>query len=58
VVGAGGADDVRLRRAAHAGDLGSEGLGDLYGEGPDPARGADDQHLLPGLHLCAVANRL
>ena len=55
VVGAEGADQVHLRRAAHAGDLGAERLGDLHGERADAARRADDQHLLPGLDPSLVA---
>ena len=47
VVGAEGADQVDLRRAAHAGDLGAERLGDLHRERADAAGRADDQHLLP-----------
>ena len=50
VVGAEGADQVHLRGAAHAGDLGAERLGDLHGEAAHAARRADDQHVLPGLH--------
>ena len=34
-------DQAGLRRAAYAGDFRFEGLGDLDGEGADPARGAD-----------------
>ena len=37
---------------------GPEGLGDLHGEGSHPAGGADDQHVLPGLHFGAVPNGL
>jgi Tetracyclin repressor-like, C-terminal domain len=33
----------------------SERLGDLHGEGPDASRRADDQHLLPRVHLSGVA---
>ena len=38
-----------LLGAADAGDFRSECLGDLHGVGADTTRGADDQHLLPGL---------
>src|SRR4051794_30640653 len=58
VIGAEGADRVELRGAAHAGDLGSERLGDLDGESSHAARRADDQDLLPGLDPSVVANRL
>src|SRR4051794_9677570 len=37
---------VEMRGAADAGHLGAEVLGDLYCEGPDPTRGADDQDVL------------
>jgi hypothetical protein len=33
-------------------------LGDLHGERADASRGADDQDLLAGLHVSAVADRL
>src|SRR6266566_7468231 len=58
VIRADGADQIRLRRAAHAGDLGAEGLGDLHGERAHASRRADDQHPLPGLHLRVVAHGL
>jgi hypothetical protein len=58
LIGAEGPDQIHLGRAAHAGDLGTEGLDDLDGEGPHTARGADDQHLFPGLHVAAVTDTL
>jgi hypothetical protein len=58
VVRADGPDQVHLRGAAHAGDFGAVGLGDLHGERPDAARCADDQDLLPGLYMAVVADSL
>ena len=58
VVRADGSDQVRLGRAAHAGDLGAVGLGDLHGERADASGRADDQDLLPGLYLCLVPHGL
>jgi hypothetical protein len=58
VIGADRSDQVRLGRAAHAGDLGAEGLGDLHGERADASRCTDDQDLLPGLHPCLVPHGL
>ena len=58
VVGTDGPDHVHVLRAAHAGDLGAERLGDLDGERSDAARGAVDQDLLPGLDLALVAQEL
>src|SRR3954468_21482251 len=58
MIGAEGSDRVHLRGAAHTGHLGSEGLGDLHGEGAHASRRADDQHLLPDLDPSVVANRL
>ena len=51
-------DPVQLRGTAHAGDLGSEGLGDLHGEGAYAAGGSDDQHLVAGSDSSVVADRL
>ena len=42
----------------HAGDLGTERLGDLDGERADAARRPVDQDLLPGLDLAVVAKEL
>jgi hypothetical protein len=42
-------DHVHVPRAAHAGHLGAERLGDLHGERPYAARRADDQDLVPRL---------
>jgi hypothetical protein len=52
------ARQVQVPGAAHAGDLGPEGPGKLDGERPDAARGAIDQHRLPGLKLAVVAQTL
>src|SRR5262249_23643920 len=49
------AEEVDVARAADAGDLGAVGLGDLYGERPDPAGRAVDQYLLAGLQVTHVA---
>ena len=43
---------------AYAGDVRSEGLGDLHGEGPDASGCADDEDVLAGLHAPTVAQRL
>jgi hypothetical protein len=51
------ADQLQLRRAGHADDLGAGRRGDLHGERPHAAGRADDQHLLPGLDVPAVADR-
>src|SRR3954447_23366319 len=40
---------VDVAGAADAGDLGAEVLGDLDGEGPDPAGGADNKDVQPCL---------
>jgi hypothetical protein len=58
VVGAEGADQVHLARAAHAGDLGSGCLRDLDGERADATGRPDDQHLVPGLDASVVADGL
>ena len=52
------ADEVELRRAAHAGDLGTERLGDLHGVAAHAARRAGDEDPLPGLHAAGVADGL
>ena len=57
-VGADRADHVDIARAAHAGHLGAEGLGDLHREGADAARRAVDQDLLPGPDPGLVAQAL
>ena len=49
---------LELGCAGHTGDLGPERLGDLHREGPDSSGRADDQHLLPGRDLPAVAHGL
>jgi putative ABC transport system ATP-binding protein len=53
-----GADKLDVARAAHAGHLGTERLGDLHGEGADTARRAVDQHRIAGLHAADVAQAL
>jgi hypothetical protein len=58
MVGADRPDETRLRGAAHAGDLGAEGLRKLHGIGADASRGADDQNLLSGLDAPGVAQAL
>ena len=58
VVGAEGPDQVELAGAGHAGDLGSEGLGQLHGIAPDATGGADDQHALAGLEVADVGEGL
>jgi hypothetical protein len=50
--------EVQLLRARHGCDVRSEGLGDLHGEGPDAARGSDDEDVLTCLHTPMVAQRL
>ena len=51
-------DQVDVPRAADAGDLRSERLGDLHGERPDATGGAVDQDFLSRLNLPLVAKRL
>jgi hypothetical protein len=58
VVGADRGDQVGLGRAAHAGDLCTEGLGDLHGERADAARCAGDQHVLAWPEAPGVAQAL
>ena len=58
VVGTDGSDHVHLRGAAHTRDFSTERLGDLHREGADASRRADDEHLLPRLHLRLVAHGL
>ena len=55
VIGAEAPYQVKVAGAADAGDLRAEVLGDLDGEGPDPAGGADDQDVLPGLEAPRLA---
>ena len=56
MVGADRADQIHLRRAAHAGDVRAEGLGQLHGIAADAAGGADDQNLLPAW-MCPASRR-
>ena len=58
VVGADGADQLHVPGAGHAGDLGTERLGDLHGERAHAARRPVDQDLLSGLDLAVVAKEL
>ena len=51
-------DQVRLRRAAHAGDFRSERLGQLHRKCSHASRLADDQDLLPRLSRSHVAKTL
>jgi len=47
VVGTEQTHQIELGGAAHAGDLGTECLGQLHGIAADAAGGTDDQHPLP-----------
>ncbi len=58
MIRADGPDHVHLRGAAHTGDFRSESLRNLYGEGSDSSRRADDQNPLPRLDLPVVAQAL
>jgi hypothetical protein len=58
VVGADRGDQIGLGRAADAGDLRSEGLGDLHGVGADAAGRAGDQHVLSWLEAPGVTQAL
>ena len=58
VIRADGADHLDVPRAADAGHLGAERLGDLHGERPDAPRRAVDEHLLPRPDLAVVAKSL
>lgn len=51
-------DQVHAPRAAHAGHVGAERLGDLHREGTDAPGGTIDQHLLTGSKLALIAKRL
>src|ERR687893_3008252 len=51
-------DQLYVPRAAHAGHLSVEGLGDLHGEGPHASRRPDDQDLVPWLDPSVVAQTL
>ena len=46
-----GTDQLDVAGAAHAGDVGAQGLGDLHGERADAPRRTIDQHRVAGLHL-------
>src|SRR5256885_3305866 len=58
MVSADGADHVHVPRAAHAGHVGAERLGDLYRERPDASGRTVDQDLLPWLDLALIAQQL
>ena len=58
VIGADRSDHVYVSRAAHAGDVCPERLGDLHGERTHASRRAIDQDLLPRLNLSLVAETL
>ena len=51
-------DQLDVARAAHAGDLGAQCLGDLHCERADAAGGADHEDVLAGLQPPVVAQRL
>ena len=53
-----GSDHVHISRAANAGHICAERLGDLDGERAHASRRAIDQDLLPGLDLSLVAKTL
>jgi hypothetical protein len=55
VVGAKGANQVHLRRAAHAGHVSPEHLGHLHGVRPHATGRTNDQHLLVRAHPGVVA---
>ena len=57
-IGAERTDQLDVRGAAHAGDLGTERLGELHGERPHAARGAVDQDPLPCLDAALVTEGL
>ncbi|MCR6699844.1 MAG: hypothetical protein NVV68_01110 [Dokdonella sp.] len=58
VVGAERAHQRDVARAAHAGHLGAERLGDLHREAADAARRTVDQHLVAGAQAAGVAQTL
>ena len=58
VIGADRAKQLQVLRAAHAGHLGAERLGDLHGERADATRRAVDQDLLSWLNPAIVAKEL
>src|ERR1700694_602042 len=58
MVSADGADHVQVLRAAYAGHLGAERLGDLHCECTQASRRPVDQHLLAWLHLALIAKNL
>ena len=51
VIGAEGSNQIDLGGTAHTSDFRTESLGDLNGKRANAARRADDQHLLPRLHV-------
>ena len=58
VIGADGADQLQLARAAHAGDFRAGRPGDLDGERADAAARSHDQDLLTRGYLAVVPDRL
>ena len=58
VVGADRADHVRVPRAGDTGDLGTQSLGDLHGEGAHASRRPVDEHLVSRLDMSVVAQEL
>jgi hypothetical protein len=58
IVGADRADQLDLGGGAHPGDLGAERLGQLDRERSHPPARPDDEHLLPGLDLAHIPQRL
>src|SRR5206468_104586 len=58
VLGADRPDKVHLARAANAGDVASEGLGDLHDERPTAPRRTDDEHRLSLLNLADLSDGL
>jgi hypothetical protein len=58
LVGPDRSDQLRTVGAAHPGHLGAERLGQLDRERPHPTRRPDDEHLMPGLDLAHIPQRL
>ena len=58
VVGAERADQAEVAGAGHAGDVGTERLGQLHGVAADATGGADDEHALAGLDPADIGQRL
>ena len=58
VVGAERRHEVELRGAAHSGDIGGQGLGQLHRIASDSPGGTDDENSLPGLDPAGVGQGL